>query len=90
MQQKLTHLIQRYNTAASWADANPILLQGELGIESDTSKVKLGDGVTAWNSLDYFITMVQGSPYSAGNGVTLNEYGVLDANLLYQEIEVVS
>lgn len=39
--------------AADWTTANPILLERELGIETDTYKVKLGDGATAWNSLDY-------------------------------------
>lgn len=40
-------------TAAAWTAANPILLNGEIGLESDTHKIKLGDGVTAWNSLAY-------------------------------------
>jgi hypothetical protein len=38
-----------------WSNANPILLLGEVGIESDTRKVKVGDGVTHWNDLDYFL-----------------------------------
>jgi hypothetical protein len=60
MQQKPARLIQRFNAAAVWASNNPILLEGELGIESDTGKVKLGDGLTPWNSLDYCINMVVG------------------------------
>ncbi len=46
---------QRINTAANWAAANPVLLSGQLGIISDTSprRVKVGDGVTAWNSLPF-------------------------------------
>lgn len=44
---------QRYDTSANWASKNPILLAGELGIESDTNKVKYGNGITAWNNLDY-------------------------------------
>lgn len=43
----------RNDTAANWTTANPILAQGELGVESDTGKVKLGDGSTAWSSLGY-------------------------------------
>jgi hypothetical protein len=46
---------QRYDTAANWTAANPTLLAGEIGIESDTKKWKLGDGSTAWNSLGYAI-----------------------------------
>ena len=44
---------QRRDTAANWTGANPTLLAGEIGIESDTNKIKIGDGSTAWTSLSY-------------------------------------
>ena len=44
---------QRRDTAANWTSANPTLLAGEIGIESDTNKIKIGDGRTAWTSLAY-------------------------------------
>jgi hypothetical protein len=44
---------QRRDTAANWTTANPTLLAGEIGIESDTEKIKIGDGSTAWTSLAY-------------------------------------
>ena len=43
----------RRGTAAEWTAANPVLAAGELGLETDTGKTKIGDGVTAWNSLGY-------------------------------------
>ena len=48
----------RRDTAANWTAANPVLAQGEIGIELDglgTSTVlqKIGDGVTSWDSLPY-------------------------------------
>ena len=43
----------RRDGAQQWANVNPILAQGELGIEIDTSRLKIGDGVTSWNSLKY-------------------------------------
>lgn len=43
----------RRGTAAQAASINPILAEGELGVELDTGKFKLGNGVTAWNSLPY-------------------------------------
>ncbi|ABA47077.1 structural protein [Synechococcus phage syn9] len=43
----------RRGGAQEWANANPTLAQGELGIELDTGRIKIGDGVTAWNSLRY-------------------------------------
>ena len=46
---------QRYDTAANWTAQNPTLLAGEIGIESDTKKWKVGTGSTAWTSLVYAI-----------------------------------
>lgn len=46
-------LIMRNDTAANWASKNPTLVAGELGVETDTRKFKVGDGVTAWTSLKY-------------------------------------
>lgn len=43
----------RRDTAANWTSSNPTLAQGELGIETDTNKFKIGNGSTAWNSLAY-------------------------------------
>ena len=45
----------RRDTATNWTSANPTLAQGELGAETDTSKIKIGDGSTAWTSLGYLI-----------------------------------
>ena len=43
----------RNDTASNWATENPTLAQGEVGIETDTRLIKVGDGSTAWNDLDY-------------------------------------
>ena len=40
-------------TAAKWTAANPLLQRGELGVETDTRKIKVGDGITYWNDLEY-------------------------------------
>ena len=44
----------RRDTAANWAAVNPVLAQGELGVETDTGKAKVGDGATAWAGLPYW------------------------------------
>ena len=49
----IVHLQLRRDTAANWAAANPLLLIGELGLETDTGQFKIGNGATAWNSLAY-------------------------------------
>lgn len=41
----------RRGTAAQWAAADPVLAQGEPGIETDTGVLKVGDGITTWSSL---------------------------------------
>ena len=46
-------LLLKTQTAAEWAEQNPVLLKGEAGIESDTRHWKTGDGTTAWNDLPY-------------------------------------
>lgn len=43
----------RRGTAAQATAANPTLAEGEMGLETDTGKFKIGNGVTAWNSLGY-------------------------------------
>lgn len=48
-----TTIIPRNGTAASWAQHNPVLLAGEMGVETDTGKFKFGDGTTPWNQLPY-------------------------------------
>jgi hypothetical protein len=48
-----TQIQTRRGTAASWTSTNPTLAAGEIGFESDTGKIKIGTGSTAWNALTY-------------------------------------
>ena len=43
----------RRDTAANWTTANPTLANGEMGLETDTRKMKIGNGTSAWNTLGY-------------------------------------
>ena len=43
----------RRDTKAKWANLNPILAAGEMGFEIDNNRLKIGNGITAWNSLPY-------------------------------------
>ena len=49
---KVTFLIRR-DTAANWTTVNPVLRTGEPAIETDTRRIKYGNGVDNWNDLDY-------------------------------------
>ena len=51
----------RRGLAADWALSNPTLLDGEMGVESDTGNTKVGNGTNAWNDLAYQF------PYLTGN-----------------------
>ena len=64
----------RRDTASNWTSANPTLAQGELGIETDTLKVKAGDGSTAWTSASYLIDT---GGYAAYSDTTANFTGAL-------------
>lgn len=46
-----TRMQQRRGTTAEWTAANPVLSDGELGYNRTTGEIRIGDGVTAWNSL---------------------------------------
>lgn len=43
----------RRGTATEWTTANPILAQGEMGLETNTGSFKLGNGVDTWTALPY-------------------------------------
>ena len=67
----------RRDTAANWTSANSVLALGEPGVETDTLKVKVGDGSTAWNSLAYSIT--KDFTDLTSTPTTLAGYGITDA-----------
>ena len=61
----IEHIQLLRGTAEALAAKNPVLLAGELGLETDTGRFKFGDGTAAWNSLSY-----------AGGGTELPTNGV--------------
>lgn len=48
-----TELRIRRDTTANWAENNPRLGIGELGIDMDLRRVKVGNGIDNWNNLPY-------------------------------------
>jgi hypothetical protein len=51
----------RRDTESNWSSNNPTLSLGEVGFVTDLYKVKIGDGTTLWNSLDYFADVLSAS-----------------------------
>lgn len=69
-----TRIKLRRDTTANWMSVNPILANGEVGIEADTRRVKIGDGATAWNDLKYAITdqlKIDGKTINTEMGVSI-------------------
>lgn len=48
-----TRIQLKHGLAASWTEKNPVLLAGEIGIETDTLKMKVGNGTSNWKTLGY-------------------------------------
>lgn len=55
----------RRGTAAAATSANVVLAVGQLGVETDTGKIKVGDGAKAWNLLPYAQATTTTAPTSA-------------------------
>lgn len=49
----MTKIQLRRDTAANWSTNNPTPSAGEPCFETDTGRLKIGDGITAYNSLPY-------------------------------------
>ena len=67
-----TKLQIRRDTAANWTSANPTLSAGEFGFETDTYKLKIGNGSSAWTSLAYYDDQISGLDSTAAIGLLSN------------------
>lgn len=81
-------IISRNDISSNWEDINPILLKGEIGIEIDTNKIKIGDGVKTWTQLDYVnnsasLIVVENFSDLPEEGVDDKLYKVSSSQLLY-------
>jgi hypothetical protein len=61
------HIRSRRDTSSNWVSNNPTLLLGEIGLETDTLKMKVGDGSTNWNALPYWFDGASGESNTASN-----------------------
>lgn len=48
-----TRIKLRRDTSAAWSNADPVLESGEIGVETDTRKIKIGNGISQWTLLQY-------------------------------------
>lgn len=69
-------ILLRRGTAAQWTSANPTLGVGELGIETDTLKIKVGNGSSTWTQLTNYINVTpSGLSNSLGDYILLANQG---------------
>ena len=74
-----TKIQLRHDTSAAWTAANPLLAEGEMGVETDTNRAKLGDGVTLWNDgLPYMADTSFEGNYVAKIGDPTNSVQVIE------------
>jgi hypothetical protein len=64
----------RRGSTSDWNTADPILNEGEIGYNTTLGQIKIGDGSTAWSSLDYMVTDAELNT-SLGNYIELTEKG---------------
>ena len=78
----------RRDLAVNFTTVNPTLSAGEVGIETDTLKAKVGDGSTVWNSLSYFIFNPTFAEIT-NKPTTLAGYGITDGltSLTFAQIQ---
>lgn len=64
-------IILRRGTAAEWtASGTVVLAAGEVGVETDTGKFKIGDGIAQWTNLSYAAEQQVNADWNATSGVT--------------------
>jgi len=65
----------RRDTAANWVSSNPVLRQGEIGIETDTLQMKLGNGTSTWTQITSYMNLVPDGNLTIGDYVMVNDIG---------------
>lgn len=66
----------RRDTSANWTKYNPILMEGEVGYETDTKKRKIGDGTNSWNNLDYLAAENISQELGNSETATISQKGI--------------
>ena len=65
----------RNDTAQAWLSKNPILSEGEFGLETDTLLLKIGDGSSQWTGLRYLNKLdSQYLTYNSSGEITFSGY----------------
>lgn len=63
-------ILLRRDNSATWLYNDPVLMTGEPGYETDTGKLKIGDGQSPWSALDYYIGLTGATGNVGATGAT--------------------
>ena len=73
----------RRDTLTNWSTNNPILAEGEMGLEKDTGRWKVGNGLDVWNNLPYSNSIFSGpsviTDNSGNNALRITQIGTGNA-----------
>ena len=82
------HFQLRGDIAANWEGKNPVLLRNEPGFDTTNNRLKMGDGVTAWNDLPFLAPEVVNNLISGGsNNVLSAEQGKILKTLVDNKMD---
>lgn len=76
-----TRIILRNDTSANWTAIDPTLLKGEIGLETDTGRYKIGNGVDSWSLTPYFVNLGVSDKSSLDTLITMlndDDFGKVD------------
>lgn len=79
----------RRDSSKNWKKYNPVLMEGEVGYETDTRKRKIGDGHTAWNDLEYLVAENIAQELGDGENIVISQKvmtELIDEGYLYKGI----
>lgn len=78
----LIQIVLRRDTSSNWSAENPLLVLGEPALETDTNKLKFGNGNDNYNDLDYFCDTKE-IQRTAGENITQGRAVILINSLVY-------
>lgn len=65
----------RRDTAANWTSNNPVLRQGEIGIETDTYQMKVGNGTSTWTQITQYMNVVPDGNLTIQDYIPVSDIG---------------
>lgn len=77
-----TRIVTRNDTSANWTtNKTKVLLKGEIGLETDTGKYKIGDGSTTWENLTYYKHVSDGAVFGLVDDVKVDGTSVVSSKI---------